>query len=170
MEALNLPRISVTRVLSHTFALALEHHRAGRIDEAAELYREIRAIDPSDADALFLLGVIARQKGQLDQSSTLIRKAISLFPYEERFGRELDRVHVLQHLARRAAKSGVSDLFGMHDGQVLGSFAAVPQPPGSAPSTRGPHIAPRAPLCFQKMNPSPHSRYNKGDDDATRYA
>jgi predicted TPR repeat methyltransferase len=59
---------------------ALEHHQAGRLAEASATYREILADQPRNADALRLLGVIARQEGRLDQAIELIRRSIEIDP------------------------------------------------------------------------------------------
>jgi predicted O-linked N-acetylglucosamine transferase (SPINDLY family) len=63
-----------------TFALALEHHRAGRLAEAEPLYRQILATQPAHADALHLLGVIAHQCGRHEAARQLIGQAIALDP------------------------------------------------------------------------------------------
>jgi len=59
---------------------AIEHHRAGRLAEAEAIYREILAENPQDADALNLLGVIARQRGNLPAAIDLISQAVRLRP------------------------------------------------------------------------------------------
>ncbi len=56
---------------------ALAHHRAGRLDEAEAVYREILLIEPNQADALNLLGVAVQQKGDAEQAVGLIRRAIA---------------------------------------------------------------------------------------------
>jgi len=38
--------------ISEAFAIAVEHHRAGRLDLAEEIYRRILAVEPNHADAL----------------------------------------------------------------------------------------------------------------------
>jgi len=62
------------------FDLALQHHQAGRLDEAEQLYRQALVSDPEDADALHFLGVIAHQRGQNDVAIDLIGQAIALDP------------------------------------------------------------------------------------------
>ena len=62
------------------FSLALQHHQAGRLQEAEQLYRQILTQQPTHAAALHLLGVLSRQKGQLSLAVDLIRQAISLKP------------------------------------------------------------------------------------------
>ncbi len=55
---------------------ALDHHQAGRLGEAEQMYRKVLAIDPGHADALQLLGSIAHQAGRDDISADLIGQAI----------------------------------------------------------------------------------------------
>jgi protein O-GlcNAc transferase len=62
------------------FALALEHHRAGRLAEAERGYRAILQIQPEHADSLNLLGLIAMQTGNLDHAFTLVQRAVTLRP------------------------------------------------------------------------------------------
>ena len=40
---------------------AVEHHRAGRLSEAEAIYRDVLVAQPQQADALYLLGLIAWQ-------------------------------------------------------------------------------------------------------------
>ena len=58
----------------------LVHHRAGRLAEADELYREALADDPENIDALHFRGVVAYQKGDHSQAVALISQALSLNP------------------------------------------------------------------------------------------
>jgi predicted O-linked N-acetylglucosamine transferase (SPINDLY family) len=60
--------------------LGAEHHRAGRLDEAERIYREILAGDPSQPDALYLLGTIYYQRGAWSSAHLFLRKAISARP------------------------------------------------------------------------------------------
>ncbi len=55
-------------------------HRQGRLDEAQELYSYILAIKPQHADALHLMGVLWREKGDLRRAAELIDKAIGCDP------------------------------------------------------------------------------------------
>jgi tetratricopeptide (TPR) repeat protein len=56
--------------------LGLQHHSAGRLDQAEAAYREILAADPGNIDALHFLGVIAYQRGAHAQAEGLISRAL----------------------------------------------------------------------------------------------
>ena len=60
------------------FAFALQHHQAGRLREAEQLYRQILAAAPGHADCRHLMGVLANQTGRGDQAVRLIGEAIAL--------------------------------------------------------------------------------------------
>jgi len=64
--------------VAQAFELALQHHQAGRLAEAENLYRQILAAEPRNADALHLLGVVAAQVGKHDVAVDFMTKAIAL--------------------------------------------------------------------------------------------
>jgi tetratricopeptide (TPR) repeat protein len=66
--------------MSDPFAEAVQHHRAGRLDRAAEIYRSILTVVPEHSDSLNLLGVVLHQKGESAQAVPLIERAIALRP------------------------------------------------------------------------------------------
>ena len=59
---------------------AVAHHQAGRLDEAAALYRQIAQHTPGQFDATHLLGVIALQRGDLATAEQLISQALASKP------------------------------------------------------------------------------------------
>jgi len=59
---------------------ALSHHRAGRLKEAEEIYRQVLVAQPENSDALYLLGTIASQLGRAEESIELIQQAIRIKP------------------------------------------------------------------------------------------
>jgi len=64
------------RALSRTVNAGLVHHKAGRLDRAATLYRKALEKDPDHAQALHLLGVVAYQRGEIGSSIELIERAL----------------------------------------------------------------------------------------------
>lgn len=59
---------------------ALAHHQRGELSLAAQIYRQIIAADPANAEALHLLGVVCLQSGQPRQAIDWIERAIALKP------------------------------------------------------------------------------------------
>ena len=70
----------VQRRLQEALRYAVEHHNAGRLDQAEDLYREILEIEPENPSALHLLGVIAHQVGDSEAAFPLIQQAIRTTP------------------------------------------------------------------------------------------
>ena len=64
--------------ISEALAIAVQHHQAGRLQAAEQIYRQILAVEPNQADALHLLGVIAYQVGKHEAAVEYIRRAIAL--------------------------------------------------------------------------------------------
>jgi protein O-GlcNAc transferase len=67
----------MTMGIQQALEQAVGLHRAGRLNEAEDLYRQILAVDPNHAGSLHLLGVIAHQGGQYEIAVELIGKAIA---------------------------------------------------------------------------------------------
>ncbi len=61
---------------------AFQHHQAGRLAEAENIYRQILAQHSDHPDALHLLGLIHHTRGRHDAAADLIQKAIALKPQE----------------------------------------------------------------------------------------
>ena len=59
-------------------AIARQHHLAGHLQEAEQIYRQILAVEPNHADALHLLGVLAHQVGEHLVAVATIERAIGL--------------------------------------------------------------------------------------------
>jgi len=71
--------------VSEALAIAVQHHQAGDLQAAEQIYRQILADNPNHADALHLLGVIAYQMGQNEVAIDRIRRAIELNATESAF-------------------------------------------------------------------------------------
>ena len=55
----------------------LDHHRRGRLVEAARAYRRILRLDPRHAHALHLLGLVQHQQGRQAEARELIERALA---------------------------------------------------------------------------------------------
>ena len=69
---------SLMPTLAESLALAVQHHQAGRLAQAEQLYRQILAANPNQAQAWHLLGVVAQQVGQPEVAIQHIERAIEL--------------------------------------------------------------------------------------------
>jgi tetratricopeptide (TPR) repeat protein len=63
--------------IAQRLTLAAQHHQAGRIAQAEELYRAILQEAPRNPHALHLLGVLAHQAGRHDEAIDLISRALA---------------------------------------------------------------------------------------------
>lgn len=61
-------------------AVAAQLHQDGRLDEAEGIYRQILRHDSDHADALHLLGLIERRRGDPARAITLLRQAVAANP------------------------------------------------------------------------------------------
>jgi len=63
-----------------SMARAVDLHRAGQLDAAASIYKEVLAQSPHDFDASHMLGVIALQQGQFETAQGQLTEAVSIRP------------------------------------------------------------------------------------------
>ena len=76
-----------------------EHlHAAGRLNEAAQIYREVLVVDPRHADSSHMLGVVALQTGRPDAALDLFDGAIAVKPLVSSY--HVHRAHALLALGR----------------------------------------------------------------------
>ena len=61
-------------------AKAAEHHRAGRLEDAEAIYREILRRDPGNLEALRLLALIAMKTEHYGQAESLLKRAVEIAP------------------------------------------------------------------------------------------
>src|ERR1700730_923962 len=71
--------------------LAVSHHLAGRLREAAGIYQDLLRATPNDADLMQRLGVTLAQLGLPEQGAQLMSASLDLKP---------DRPQVLLNLSR----------------------------------------------------------------------
>jgi len=64
---------------------AVLHHRAGHVEQAEHLYRQVLEERPHDPHVLHSLGVITFRKGQVEQAAQLVGRAIQADPQVSQF-------------------------------------------------------------------------------------
>lgn len=69
-----------TPQLQRQLQAALVHHQAGRLAEAERLYRQVRAAQPNNFDALHLSGTVAYQQSRYNDARDLLVRALRISP------------------------------------------------------------------------------------------
>jgi tetratricopeptide (TPR) repeat protein len=64
--------------VAQVLMLAMQQHQAGRLPDAEAGYRQVLTADPNNATAMYGLGTVALQVGEIDIAVDLIRRAIEL--------------------------------------------------------------------------------------------
>jgi protein O-GlcNAc transferase len=70
----------MSQFATQTFDLAVQHHRAGRLREAEQLYRLVLAREPAHLNAIYYLGLVAYELGRNDVAADSIRRVVSARP------------------------------------------------------------------------------------------
>ncbi len=86
---------------------AAEHHRAGRLADAAALYRSVLHRQPDNLDAMQGLAVVCHQQGRLEDALALFRRVIALDPNSRVADRHLGRL-----LEERGDLTGAAICYG----------------------------------------------------------
>jgi tetratricopeptide (TPR) repeat protein len=86
------------RVMDSAFDRAYAAHRAGRLADAEHGYRAALDVNPADADALHLFGVLRHQQGRHAEAADLVGRAVALRPDDPAF--RLNHGNALKALGR----------------------------------------------------------------------
>ena len=116
--------------LESDFDRAVACHKAGRLAEAADLYRRALTADPIDDEAHRLLGLLSFQRGQAGNAERHLRDAIRLAPDN---AKTYDNLAVVLHAVQRdeealpALRKAVelapaNELFLVNLGNLLGEM------------------------------------------------
>ncbi|MDA0231468.1 MAG: tetratricopeptide repeat protein [Proteobacteria bacterium] len=73
--------------------MAVQHHQAGRLDQADALYRLLLDVDPDFPDALHLSGLLCLARNQLDEAAELIGRAVAGNPRNAAYRGDLGRAY-----------------------------------------------------------------------------
>ena len=88
--------------IAESLNIALQHHQAGRLQEAEAIYRQILQVHPNHPGAHHLLGMIAYQVGRYDVAVEYVKRAIALNPAVAEFHNNLGTVYLDQGLSDQA--------------------------------------------------------------------
>ena len=89
--------------IPEVLAIAIQHHRGGRLQVAEQIYRQILAVEPNHPDAVHLLGVMATQVGKHEMAIEYIQRAIRLKGNEAVFHNNLGQAYFGTHRLSEAA-------------------------------------------------------------------
>jgi predicted TPR repeat methyltransferase len=78
--------------LSNSVGRAIGLHRAGRLDEAADVYRQVLAAQPDHIDANYLFGMLCFQQRELELALSHVAEAARLAPGNATFIADLGRI------------------------------------------------------------------------------
>ncbi|MBF2065164.1 MAG: tetratricopeptide repeat protein [Calothrix sp. C42_A2020_038] len=76
----NKPRRFSATEVAETLQLALQYHRANRFQEAEQLYHQVLEKQPDHPEALYNLGMLAQQFGQLDNAEKWLSAVSQIQP------------------------------------------------------------------------------------------
>ena len=65
---------------AQAYEVAVARHRAGRLDEAAQLYRAVIKVAPGHFGALHYLGLVCTQQHKFDEALALLQQAVAIEP------------------------------------------------------------------------------------------
>jgi hypothetical protein len=111
--------------MNSTFTRALDHHKAGRLQEAEALYRQLRNWRP--AWVLGNLGMIFRVTGRLEEAEAVLRKAVAADP------KNLGNIHSLGLTLLQLGQYAE----GWRHFEARRSLTPLPKPGISVPPWRG---------------------------------
>jgi len=85
-------REATSRNIAPVLSAAVDHYRAGRLPEAAALYRSVLGEAPDNVESMQGLAVIFHEQGRKEEALALFRRVIELDPSSRVADRELGRL------------------------------------------------------------------------------
>jgi tetratricopeptide (TPR) repeat protein len=167
--------------LREVLTVALEHQRAGRLDDAERIYQRVLAVQPEQPDALHLLGVLALNRHRAAEAVRLLERAVVAAPtapaihnalataqratqrlndaiasYRRAVELDPDNVPFRTNLAAALLENGLLDEALTHAQQATTAAPAYPDGQfvlGTIHRARGDHAA--AEICFAQSATTP---------------
>ncbi len=81
------------KTLPLALQLTARHHRANRLAEAGQGYRQILEVEPKHPEALYGLGVLMKQKGEYQSAENLLRSLLQVQPNSTKAWFSLGNLH-----------------------------------------------------------------------------
>jgi Tfp pilus assembly protein PilF len=78
-------------MIDEALKTAVQYHRAGQLEEAERIYRQVLQADPGQPDALHLVGLLASQRGDDELAVEYIERAIRGDEHQASFHGDLAR-------------------------------------------------------------------------------
>ena len=100
-----IPPTRLAPQVARLYALADQHHRAGRSGDAELACRQVLSIEPGNSDARHLLGVIALQSGRYDVAAQLLGQAVARNRHNAAYHANLGIAHRMLDRRGEAAES-----------------------------------------------------------------
>ena len=63
--------------IPEALAIAIQHHQNGRLQAAEQIYRQILATEPNQADTIIILGNALKNLGKADEALACYRRAVA---------------------------------------------------------------------------------------------
>jgi predicted O-linked N-acetylglucosamine transferase (SPINDLY family) len=98
-------KISTSDNIADKLRLAIQEHRANRLESAEQAYREVLAIQPKHSEALYGLGMLSQQTGELQQGEEFLSLAVQEQPDSVKIWFALGNLY--QHLEKLTAAEDV---------------------------------------------------------------
>jgi protein O-GlcNAc transferase len=96
LQLVKKPRQFAAKDVAELFQLALQHHRANRLDAAEQLYRQVIEKQPNYSEALYSLGMISQQKGAFKEAQKHLSAASQVQPNSVKIWFSLGNLHSSQ--------------------------------------------------------------------------
>ena len=94
-------KISTSDNIADNLRLAIQEHRANRLESAEQAYQQVLAIQPNHSEALYGLGMLSQQKGELQQGEEFLSLAVEEQPDSVKMWFALGNLY--QHLEKLTA-------------------------------------------------------------------